>query len=121
MAKFSVPLLEPSDNRFDFCWLRNVVKLLDARGVSTVLGTPSPAPPQWLSAAHPEALIVGANGQRVPPASRRFNCPTNRIYRDLANRIAGQITAAFGRGRLGGCDRHHLKPVPQWQGDLCWR
>ena len=50
VAEFAWALMEPSEGKFDFAWLTRAVKILQAHNIAVILGTPSAAPPPWLTA-----------------------------------------------------------------------
>src|SRR5438309_2260159 len=54
MGEFAWYFMEPQEGKFDFDWLEQNVELAAKNGLKVVLCTPSPAPPIWLSRAHPE-------------------------------------------------------------------
>jgi beta-galactosidase len=56
MGEFCWGLYEPEEGRYDFDWMRRVMDLLHAAGIRVVLGTPTAAPPLWLTQKHPEIL-----------------------------------------------------------------
>ena len=95
IAEFAWALMEPTPGRFDFEWLKRAVEILHRHGIAVILGTPSAAPPTWLTAAHPEVLLVNQNGVTLTPGSRRFTCPTNATYRGLSLAIATEMARAF--------------------------
>ena len=95
IAEFAWSLMEPREGTFDFQWLRRAVDVLHTHGIAVILGTPSAAPPPWLSAKYPEVLLVNENGVTVTPGTRRFTCPTNFNYRRLANAVATEMAKAF--------------------------
>ncbi len=95
MAEFAWALLEPQEGHFDFSWLQRSVQLLHAHGIAVILGTPSAAPPPWLTAKYPEVLMVNDHGVTLNPGGRRFTCPTNETYRRLATRMASEMARAF--------------------------
>lgn len=80
-----------------------------------MLGTPSASPPPWLVAAHPDVLMVRADGRRMTYGHRREYCPTNATYRAYAARITQAMA-----------DHYHDHPqVIGWQidnefGDRCY-
>jgi beta-galactosidase len=95
VAEFAWGLLEPSEGKFDFAWLERSVAILYRHGIAVILGTPSAAPPPWLSSKYPEILLVNKDGATVAPGGRRFTCPTNRTYRRLSLRIATEMAKTF--------------------------
>ena len=95
VAEFAWSLLEPAEGRFDFSWLQRCIKLLDDHHIAVILGTPSAAPPPWLTQKYPEVLMVNDHGQTLNPGARRFTCPTNKTYRQLSDRIATEMARTF--------------------------
>ena len=63
MAEFAWSTMEPADGRFEFGWLDRAVALCDRAGIDVVLGTPTAAPPAWLTGAHPETLAIDEQGR----------------------------------------------------------
>src|SRR6266498_2450673 len=95
IAEFAWSLMEPREGTFDFQWLKRAVDVLHRHGIAVILGTPSAAPPPWLSAKYPEILLVNENGVTLSPGTRRFTCPSNTTYRRLANAIATEMAKSF--------------------------
>ena len=95
VAEFAWSLMEPSEGKFDFAWLHRSVEILQRHGIPLILGTPSAAPPPWLTAKYPEVLMVNDQGMTVQPGGRRFTCPTNKTYRRLSLAIATEMAHAF--------------------------
>jgi beta-galactosidase len=86
----------------EFGWLHRAVETSNKHNIAH-LGTPSAAPPPWLSAKYPDIFEVNAQGQRLRPGGRRFTCPTNPVYRKLSLAIATQMAKKFGetKGVIG--------------------
>lgn len=95
IAEFAWALMEPEEGRFDFAWLERAVSLLHQHELAVILGTPSAAPPPWLTQKYPEVLLVNDRGETLSPGARRFTCPTNKTYRRLAGAIATQMARKF--------------------------
>jgi beta-galactosidase len=95
VAEFAWSLMEPSEGNFEFAWLRRSIDILHKHGIAIILGTPSAAPPPWLTAKYPEVLMVNEEGMTVSPGGRRFTCPTNKVYRRLSLAVASEMARAF--------------------------
>ncbi|MBB5056718.1 beta-galactosidase [Granulicella aggregans] len=95
IAEFAWALMEPREGFFHFEWLERSVKILNAHGIAVILGTPTAAPPSWLSKKYPEILIVNEHGVTLTYGSRRFTCPTNKTYRKLSLTIATEMAKRF--------------------------
>ncbi|GAC1634167.1 MAG: beta-galactosidase [Candidatus Acidiferrum sp.] len=95
IAEFAWSLMEPSEGRFDFAWLHKSVAILNKNSIGVILGTPSAAPPPWLTEKYPEVLMVNDQGMTVMPGGRRFTCPSNKTYRKLSLAIAREMARTF--------------------------
>jgi beta-galactosidase len=84
MGEFAWSLLEPQEGAFALDWLDRAVALLAQHDIRVVLGTPTAAPPPWLTTRYPEVLMVNAKGARVGPGGRRHYCPSSPTYRHLS-------------------------------------
>jgi len=96
IAEFAWSRLEPADGQFEFDWLERAVTLATGQGLMVVLGTPSAAPPAWLTQQHPEVLAIRENGQRATHGGRCHYSAANAVYRDFSCRIAGEMARRFG-------------------------
>src|SRR5215470_13947570 len=79
----------------EFAWLKRSVEILHKHAIAVILGTPSAAPPPWLSSKYPEILLVNKDGATVWPGGRRFTCPSNRTYRRLSLGMATEMAKTF--------------------------
>jgi beta-galactosidase len=95
IAEFAWALMEPSEDTFDFAWLQRAVKILHAHNIAVILGTPSAAPPNWLTEKYPEIMEVNDQGVTLNTGARRFTCPTNKTYRRLSLAIATHMADTF--------------------------
>src|SRR5580765_23115 len=95
VAEFAWSLMEPSEGKFEFGWLKKSVEILHQHEIEVILGTPSAAPPPWLSEKYPEILLVNKDGMTVQPGGRRFICPSNKTYRKLSLAIATEMGKEF--------------------------
>lgn len=96
MAEFAWSTMEPAEGRFDFDWLDQAICQLAAAGIQTVLGTPTAAPPAWLTQNYPQTLAVEENGRRAQHGNRCHYCVNSSEYHRAAARIAGAMAAHFG-------------------------
>jgi beta-galactosidase len=97
LAEFAWSSLEAAEGQFDFDWLERAVAQLSKAGILTVLGTPTAAPPAWLTQTHPQTLAVDENGQRVQHGNRCHYCVNSSTYHTVAQRIAGAMAERFGK------------------------
>jgi beta-galactosidase len=95
VAEFAWSLMEREQGQFDFAWLKKSVDILHKHGIEVILGTPSAAPPPWLTEKYPDVLLVNNQGMTIQPGGRRFTCPSNKMYRKLSLAIATEMAKAF--------------------------
>jgi beta-galactosidase len=95
IAEFAWSLMEPSEGHFDFAWLKKSIDILHKHNIAVILGTPSAAPPPWLTDKYPDVVEVNEHGLTLSPGGRRFTCPTNKTYRRLSLTIATQMANTF--------------------------
>ena len=96
MGEFAWAFMEPEEGRLDFDWLERNVQLCAAQGLRVVLCTPSPTPPVWLTAKHPEVLMVDATGRRMMHGARQHACWSVETYRRYVGRIIDELGKRFG-------------------------
>ena len=91
VGEFAWSRFEPDRGRLDFAWLDRAVELLAAKGIRTVMGTPTATPPKWLcdeaEAAGEPIYQVDREGRARGFGTRRHYCHTNPRYLDESRRI----------------------------------
>lgn len=97
VAEFAWSRLEPAEGQFDFDWLERAITLAAEHGLQTVLGTPTAAPPAWLTQTYPETLAINADGRRATHGARCHFNAGNPKYLECCARIAGEMAKRFGR------------------------
>ena len=70
LAEFAWVKMEPVEGRYDFAWLDEAIATLAARGIKTILGTPTESMPAWVSRKYPEAMAVDKDGRRLAHGGR---------------------------------------------------
>jgi len=95
IAEFAWALMEPTESKFDFAWLQRAVDILHRNNIAVILGTPSAAPPPWLTMKYPDVVQVNEKGEKLRPGGRRFTCPTNQTYRRLSLAVATEMARKF--------------------------
>jgi beta-galactosidase len=96
IAEFAWSRMEPSEKHFDFDWLERAINLAAQHNIVSVLGTPTAAPPAWLTHKYPDTLRVEENGRRATHGIRAHGSVTSPRYRALCRRIAEQMALRFG-------------------------
>jgi beta-galactosidase len=96
VGEFAWSRMEPVEGRYDLDWLERAVRLAERHHITVVLGTPTDAPPAWLTSAHPETLRMDATGHLVEHGNRRQFNYANPHYRVYCAEIAEQLSRRFG-------------------------
>ena len=97
IAEFAWSRMEPSEGHVDFAWLDRAIRQAEKHHIAVVLGTPTAAPPAWLTEKYPEVLRVDSNGQRVTHGNRAHGSVTSVKYREFCRRIAEEMAKHFGQ------------------------
>lgn len=96
MGEFAWSTMEPSEGHYNFAWLDQAIALAASHHIAVVLGTPTAAPPAWLTAKYPDTLRVAEDGHRATHGNRQqFSCTSPR-YRVFAARIARAMALRYG-------------------------
>lgn len=96
IGEFAWAKMEPRQGIFDWVWLDQVIGILADHDIEVVLGTPTAAPPPWLTTAHPEILPRDQHRRTRHAGSRHHYCPNSPIYRDHTQRIVTNLAERYG-------------------------
>ena len=115
VGEFAWSRMEPAEGRFDLDWLERAIALGAKHKIVFVLGTPTAAPPAWLTQRYPDTLKTETNGQKATHGARQQFSFTSARYRQFCRRIAEEMAKRFG----------HNPHVAGWQidneyGEVSW-
>src|SRR5262249_48092659 len=96
LAEFGWSRMEPCEGHFSFDWLHQAIELAAQYGMEVVLGTPTAAPPAWLTQRYPETLAIRQDGRQATHGIRCHYSPVSARYRDFCRRIAEEMAKCFG-------------------------
>lgn len=96
LFEFAWHRFEPEEGHYDFAWARRVLDLLHERGISAIIGTPTAAPPAWLSSRCPDILKTRADGSKARHGKRCHGSPASETYRKLSHRFVSRMAAELG-------------------------
>jgi beta-galactosidase len=96
VGEFAWSTMEPEEGRYDFAWLDHAIEKAAAHHIVVVLGTPTAAPPAWLTTKYPETLRIDGNGVRDEHGNRQQFSFANTKYRQLAKGIAAEMAKRYG-------------------------
>lgn len=94
---FSWALLEPEEGVYRFEELDRTIERLAAKGIKTILATPSAARPRWLAEKYPEVRRVNKAGIRELYNARHNHCYTSPIYREKTVAIDRLLAQRYGK------------------------
>jgi beta-galactosidase len=97
ITEFAWSTMEPSEGRFEFAWLDRAIEMAAKHHVVIVLGTPTAAPPAWLTTKYPETLRVDNEGKRDEHGNRQQFSFASAKYRFFAKRITEKMADRYGR------------------------
>lgn len=95
LGEFGWALMEPREGHYDFSLFDRAIETLGRHGIKTIFGTPTAAPPKWLTQKYPEVLGVSDTGQRVNDQSRRQYNYNSPIYRRLSRKIVQALALHY--------------------------
>jgi beta-galactosidase len=95
MAEFAWYLMEPQEGTYDFRLFERAIAVMARHGIKTILGTPTAAPPKWLTHKYPETLAVFSNGRPVNDQTRRHTCFNSPVYRQMSKKIVEAMAGHF--------------------------
>lgn len=96
IGEFAWSAMEPVEGHYDFSWLDRAIALAASHHIAVVLGTPTDAPPAWLTSKYPETLRVDENGIRARHGNRRQFNYANPLYRRLCAGIVREMARRYG-------------------------
>ena len=97
LGEFAWSTMEPSEGHYNFDWLDRAIALAAKHHIAIVLGTPTAAPPAWLTTKYPETLRVDEDGRRDEHGNRQQFSFASERYRKFAHDIAEQMAIRYGR------------------------
>ncbi|MGB0122877.1 MAG: beta-galactosidase [Silvibacterium sp.] len=107
VGEFAWSTMEPTEGQYNFDWLERAIALAAKHHICVVLGTPTAAPPAWLTEKYPETLRISEDGVRDEHGNRQQFSFADEKYRELAHDISERMAIRFG----------HNPDVVGWQLD----
>jgi beta-galactosidase len=96
VGEFAWSTMEPSEGHYNFEWLDRAIALAAKHHICVVLGTPTAAPPAWLTTKYPDTLRVDENGVRDEHGNRQQFSFASARYRQFAHEIAEKMDERYG-------------------------
>ena len=96
MGEFAWSTMEPEEGKYQWEWLDRAIAAAARHHIAVVLGTPTAAPPAWLTEKYPETLRVNEDKSRDSHGNRQQFSFTSPKYRELAYGIASEMGKRYG-------------------------
>ena len=96
VGEFAWSTMEPAEGQYKFAWLDRAIALAAKHHIAVVIGTPTDAPPAWLTTKYPETLRVDENGVRAGNGGRRQFDYASPLYRRFCAAIVKQLAQRYG-------------------------
>src|ERR1700678_1576871 len=95
ITEFAWSTMEPSEGHYDLDWVERAIRMAEKHHIVVVLGTPSAAPPAWLTSKYPETLRTKQDDRKDEHGNRQQFDWSNAKYRELAGAMAVQLALKF--------------------------
>lgn len=96
VGEFAWSTEEPSEGQYNFGWLQRAIALAAKHHMVVVIGTPTDAPPAWLTSKYPDTLGMNADGRLRQHGNRRQFSYSSPRYREFCRQIVTQLAKRFG-------------------------
>jgi beta-galactosidase len=96
VGEFAWSTMEPAEGQFQFSWLDRAIELAARHEIWVVLGTPTAAPPAWLTSKYPGTLRVEEDGHRAEHGGRAQFSAASQRYREFCAEIASRMAQRYG-------------------------
>ena len=96
VAEFAWSTMEPSEGNYQLDWLEHAIRAAEKHHIAVVIGTPSAAPPAWLTTKYPETLRTMPDGRKDGHGNRQQFDWSDPKYRELAREMAEKMAERFG-------------------------
>lgn len=96
IGEFAWSSIEPKEGDFHLDWLARAVRAAERHHIRVVMGTPTAAPPAWLTGRYPETLRTLADGSRAKHGKRHQANFLSARFAGLARTIVTKMADQFG-------------------------
>jgi beta-galactosidase len=96
VGEFAWSRLEPAPGQYRFGWLARAIRMAQRHHIAVVIGTPTDAPPVWLTSRYPQVLRIERNGRPAQHGNRRQFSYSSPLYRKFCRDIVTRLARRFG-------------------------
>ncbi len=97
VGEFAWSTMEPTEGDWHWEWLDRAIAMAAKHHIVVVLGTPTAAPPAWLTEKYPQTLRVDNDGHRDEHGNRQQFSFDDTKYRELARDVANRMAERYGK------------------------
>lgn len=97
IGEFAWSYLEPHLDEINADAFAGTISMLASAGIDTIICTPTPTPPVWISHNHPERMLVNDKNVAMVHGGRQQVCTNNRFFRERASLIVDKMANNYGR------------------------
>ena len=95
MGEFAWATMEPEKDKINLDFFEEMINLLYKNGIETILCTPTPTPPIWLTHHHPKRMFVDQDGNVMSHGARQQICTNNKHFRERSDIIVTAMAQRF--------------------------
>jgi len=95
IGEFAWSKQEPQVGNIDVSFFQEIIERLYQNGIETVMCTPTPTPPIWMSYGHPERMYVDENGRTMVHGARQHICTNHPYFRERAAIITEHLAKSL--------------------------
>lgn len=95
MGETAWNIFEPKEGIYSFEMFDKAIKLCEKYNLKVIMGTPTYAPPAWLTSKYPEVLRADFHGVLMQHGSRRHYNYTSKKFLELSTKIVTKIAEHF--------------------------
>jgi len=95
MGETAWNVMEPEEGKYDFSLFDRALEACGRHGLEVIMGTPTYAPPAWLTERYPEVLRVDFRGTVMRHGSRRHYNYTSPVYWRLCHDIVAALVEHY--------------------------
>lgn len=93
---FSWAQIQPSEERYDFSMLDDIINLLTENHFQIVLATSTAALPAWMANRYPDVTRTDFQGRHHRFGGRHNACPNSPTFRFFSQKLAGELAKHYG-------------------------
>ncbi|MHB1484715.1 MAG: beta-galactosidase [Saccharofermentanales bacterium] len=96
MGEFAWAKMEPEEDKIDISFFVDIIKRINEESIKTIICTPTPTPPIWLSYRHPERMFINKEGVVMSHGARQHCCTNNDYFVKRTEIIVSELAKAVG-------------------------